>query len=300
MTTDVLGGIAVHEHDENPEALAGEFLDDVQVRARLATMHDVPAATLADVAATQAAAGLSLLDAPALVVPVALMRAAASWYLVPCLDALRDEVNAAWPNRDRASDGTIGDAAHQGTVSDHNPDGFGRVLALDLDDDGVPMAGIVRAVIGDERLQYVIYRRVIWSRSWGWKARAYTGRNPHNTHAHFSARHDHHAQAVRRRWLPASLTAPSKPRPPKPAKPRPPADFSPGVRALKLRRPYLIGDDVLYVQRFIGPRRCGRPDRTFGPKTKAGVRWYQDMRGIRVDGIVGPVTWRHMGVKWRG
>lgn len=73
----------------------------------------------------------------------------------------------------------------------------------------------------------------------------------------------------------------------------------PGTRLLSLQRPQLTGDDVLFVERFIGPKRAGAPDGIFGPHVDAGVRWYQEMRGIKVDGIVGPVTWSNMGVTWR-
>lgn len=73
----------------------------------------------------------------------------------------------------------------------------------------------------------------------------------------------------------------------------------PGTRLLSLQSPQLTGDDVLFVERFVGPKRAGDPDGIFGPHVDAGVRWYQGMRGIRVDGIVGPVTWANMGVTWR-
>ena len=55
--------------------------------------------------------------------------------------------------------------------------------------------------------------------------------------------------------------------------------------------------DVRYVQRFIGGKHAGTADGIYGPATVAGVRWYQDMRGIAVDGVVGRTTWRHMGVE---
>jgi hypothetical protein len=57
---------------------------------------------------------------------------------------------------------------------------------------------------------------------------------------------------------------------------------------------YMTGADVAYVQRFIGPRRCGLADGEFGPNTESGVRWYQGMRGLHVDGIVGPQTWSNI------
>lgn len=70
----------------------------------------------------------------------------------------------------------------------------------------------------------------------------------------------------------------------------------PGSRLLTLTDPVLSGDDVGYVQRYIGAARCGPADGDYGPRTRDGVRWYQQMRGITADGDVGPITWRHMGV----
>lgn len=124
----------------------------------------------------------------------------ASWTLAPCLVSLRAEVNALAPGRDRASDGSIGDAAHAASKSDHNPDERGIVHAIDLDRDlrtaGWSMDRIVQVVVTrhrsgqDDRLQNCIWNGRIWSRSWGWTARAYTGVNPHDKHAHFSARYE--------------------------------------------------------------------------------------------------------------
>lgn len=57
------------------------------------------------------------------------------------------------------------------------------------------------------------------------------------------------------------------------------------------------GEDVAWVQRFIGLERAGKADGVFGAKTRAGVRWYQQMRSLTVDGEVGPATFRSMGIK---
>lgn len=122
-------------------------------------------------------------------------------YLAPCLVVLRNEFNLENPNRDKGSDGWIGDAAHQDEVSDHNPDSKGRVLALDVDATGPWPTGLtlddyVNFIVDahqagdDNRLEYAIRNRKIYERSNGYQARNYTGKDPHTGHAHFSARHD--------------------------------------------------------------------------------------------------------------
>ncbi len=225
--------------------------------------------------------------------------------LVHSLDGLRAEFNDVNPARDRSSDGWIGNAEHARTISDHNPDDFGMVNAIDVDVDGVPMGRIVAFLVAEchagreTRLQYIIYRRTIWSRSWGWTARAYHGHNPHTKHAHFSARPGASGGGA---W---GVSTNFGPRPGRPAPaPRPPAagtvKNAPGSRRLMLRDPPLAGADVRYVQRWIGARRCGPPDGRYGPNTRDGVRWYQRMRGLAADGIVGPKTWHHLGVRYTG
>lgn len=67
--------------------------------------------------------------------------------------------------------------------------------------------------------------------------------------------------------------------------------MAPGKRTVRVGS---AGDDVKYVQRWIGNLTV---DGYFGTATEAQVKWYQHMRGITVDGIVGPVTWRNMSVK---
>ena len=61
------------------------------------------------------------------------------WRVAKSLEHLRTQVNNAFPNRSKASDGTIGDISHQGRESDHNPwvvdAGIGVVTALDVTHD---------------------------------------------------------------------------------------------------------------------------------------------------------------------
>ena len=234
--------------------------------------------------------------------------------LVASLAQLREEFNALAPARDKASDGWIGDARHAATASDHNPDESGRpevrdadsvdeVHAIDVDRDlrvsGLDMARVVAFVLArcrsgaEKRLRYVIYNRVIWSASWGWQARTYSGSNPHTAHAHFSASYGSAHEADRRPWGLAQLLQVRKPAPAPSGVPA----VKLGSRTLRDTTPDMRGTDVAYVQRWIGQARAGAPDGVFGARTAEGVRWYQRMRGLAADGIVGTKTWAAMGVR---
>lgn len=121
----------------------------------------------------------------------------ADWFLAAGLVRLRDQVNARYPNRDDASDGTIGDAAHSNRTSDHNPAANGAVRAWDCDEDLerdsgkqlMPLFDHLRleAKAGREpRLKYLIYEGRICSLKTSWEWIAYTGPSPHDRHGHVS------------------------------------------------------------------------------------------------------------------
>jgi hypothetical protein len=130
-----------------------------------------------------------------------------SWRVARSLDVLLEEINATAPRRDKASDGSIGDAAHATRTSDHNPwvvfAGQGIVRARDFTHD--PAGGLdcndlaaaltaLTAVGGHPALRsgaYTIWRGRIFSfdrRHEGW--RPYTGSNPHDKHLHQSVATD--------------------------------------------------------------------------------------------------------------
>ncbi|MBU2669438.1 hypothetical protein KOI35_38590 [Actinoplanes bogorensis] len=159
----------------------------------------------------------------------------ASWILVPCLVKLRSEFDMIAPNRDKTSDGSVGDSAHSAEVSDHNPDETGNVPirdadkinevhAIDVDVDlrtpGLTMEQVVQFLLGrcrsgaETRLRYIIYNRRIWSASTSWRQQAYTGANPHDHHAHFSSSYETNREASQVSWhledVPVALTADDK------------------------------------------------------------------------------------------
>lgn len=132
----------------------------------------------------------------------------ADYYLARSLVVLREQVNQLFPNRDKSSDGWIGDTSHAARPSDHNPDwnDGGVVRALDIDvDDNDPKNDMRRIllneIIGDKRVYYVISNGKIYSRTYNWEARAYTGPNGHFSHLHVSIMHTREAENDDSRWI---------------------------------------------------------------------------------------------------
>lgn len=130
------------------------------------------------------------------------VEAARPWRAAKSLLVLRDQVNVMAPRRSKASDGTIGDPAHQSRKSDHNAwvdDGdLGVVTALDITHDpvnGCDATSIAESIVAsrDTRVKYIIWNKKILSSSqqgetapWTW--RDYRGSNPHSHHVHLSVR----------------------------------------------------------------------------------------------------------------
>lgn len=132
-----------------------------------------------------------------------------AWDLTVGLKTLRAQVNARWPNRDKASDGTIGDAAHQAeAASGHNPDDtvgsrpewdgdsdtLQEVRAWDMDSD-LGEAGTTAQMLVDHlralpglssHVRYMIYNRKIYHSSSNFAPAPYSGASAHTEHIHFS------------------------------------------------------------------------------------------------------------------
>lgn len=104
---------------------------------------------------------------------------------------------------------------------------------------------------------------------------------------------------------PIVVKPPVVPAPPAPveAKPTPtpapaPAhDHEPGSRTLELTDPMMHGYDVGELQRLLNMLPLTERDSIYGPHTRDKVIEAQKAHGIDDDGIVGPITWRALGVK---
>ena len=111
---------------------------------------------------------------------------------------LREQFDDTYADRDRRSDGWIGDLRHSSRPSDHNPDPTtGVVRATDTDRDvhksGKPdlmpdIADQLRlaAKNGEKRIAYIIFAGRIASSRMGWRWRTYKGSNAHDHHMHVS------------------------------------------------------------------------------------------------------------------
>lgn len=163
----------------------------------------------------------------------------ANWDLTDGLQNLRAQVNAALPGRDKTSDGTIGDAAHQAGTSSHNPDDSpgnkgkpewngdldanAEVRAWDMDTDLRAAPATAQQVVDhirklpkvDTVLRYMIYNHKIYRAANGWKAETYDGPSPHTEHIHFTGQFTQAADNntsfnYRLEEIPVSLTAADK------------------------------------------------------------------------------------------
>lgn len=115
--------------------------------------------------------------------------------LAPALVTLYTQINRRWPGRKTASDGSIGDAAHSQTNSNHNPKRIPGhaglwVTAMDITHD--PSTGVNIDTLTDElaasrdpRINELIANRYILNiLTWKWVP--YRGQNPHTSHLHIS------------------------------------------------------------------------------------------------------------------
>jgi hypothetical protein len=108
---------------------------------------------------------------------------------------LREQIDDAFVERKRDSDGWIGDASHASRPSDHNPDkANGYVRAIDVDKDlnsrastGAYLADQIRLCAKkDKRISYIIYAGKIASRKSFFRWKKYNGINSHHAHIHIS------------------------------------------------------------------------------------------------------------------
>lgn len=226
-----------------------------------------------------------------------------AWHLAPALAHLRDEVNAKWPNRSKASDGTIGDAAHSARTSDHNPNSRRSVNAIDITAKGIDTDTLIAAAKRHPSVRYIIFNRRIMNRDIGnFRSRPYNRSNPHTQHVHISL---YQSPTAERRTTSWGLGKPSTSKPSKPATssgkapkfPLPAGHwYGPESANPKNHSGYYKKDQAgirKYQQqmRDRGWSGIGRVDGIFGDKAYKVTKQFQDEKGLTVDGGVGIDTW---------
>lgn len=209
---------------------------------------------------------------------------------VPALVVLRDQIDAAFPNRSKVSDGWLGDAAHAARASYHNPDAQGWVYARDFTHDpahGLDINKFTDELVAssDGRILELIANGLYWH----WQQPhwvKYTGTNPHNKHFHITARLGGLAFDVRRWDLPAlrgtNVGVISIP--------KPGSMLSRGSQGVEVRRLQEILN-----RRFPAYSKL-RLDGDYGPATEAVVKEFQRRSHLTPDGVVGPATRTALGL----
>jgi hypothetical protein len=119
-----------------------------------------------------------------------------SWKLCKAGVQLREQIDDAFPDRDRRSDGAAASPEHKkhSPRSDHNPDAQGIVRAIDIDANlssdksaAFDLADQLRLLArSDKRIKYLIFHGKITSKKSLWRWVKYRGINPHHTHIHIS------------------------------------------------------------------------------------------------------------------
>lgn len=108
-------------------------------------------------------------------------------YLVPSLKVVFQELDTVWPNRDRRTDGWIGDSRHCPGSSDHCADAQGRVHAIDIDHDGIDPSLVIEALTSVPNVvRYINYNYRQYHQRDNFEDRPLGGKDPHTSHLHVS------------------------------------------------------------------------------------------------------------------
>ena len=211
------------------------------------------------------------------------------------LETLLAQINALSPNRDKSSDGGIGNAEHSARTSDHNPDDDGVVKARDFTHDplhGIDSEKLAEALRAskDGRIKYLISNRKIAASyatggkaAWAW--RPYSGSNPHNHHCHISVLADAAHYDDTRPWV-FDLTVASA------------QASEPEIKSDPALRKGDKGADVIRLQDLLNHHGAVlKADGDFGNATKYAVEVFQAKVGLVADGAVGGYTWKALRTK---
>jgi peptidoglycan hydrolase-like protein with peptidoglycan-binding domain len=204
---------------------------------------------------------------------------------------LLEQVNVAAPNRNKSSDGWIGDTAHAARASDHNPNSAGVVQAQDITHD--PAGGFDSYKFAeylrnhkDKRIKYVISNRKIFAGASGpsaWTWRPYTGSNPHDHHVHVSVSDSAKLYDDTAPWdIAFTLGLP---------------DTSAPDITLPVLKQGAKGYYVTILQVLLG-FAGSEVDGDFGKTTDLALKQFQRSHKLDIDGVCGMYSWRELLRPW--
>lgn len=202
------------------------------------------------------------------------------------LDKLMSQLNTMFPDRDKESDGWIGDLAHSKRKSDHNPwlkDGKGTpvVTGQDIDKDisaTVTTSDLLKVFLKnkDPRIKYIIFNGKIYQRKNGFIPENYTGPNAHKHHLHLSVAKEESLFDNTNAWLLDFQNIPL------------------GVPAKEdeIYKKGSKGTKIEEIQQRLGKLGffAHEVDGDFGTFTELAVKRFQKSKGLKDDGIVGSLT----------
>lgn len=232
-----------------------------------------------------------------------------SWRLARALDVLRQQVDAAYPDRNKRLDGTIGDAAHARGYSEHNPNSLGVVRAIDITHDpagpdGDRLAadaiaeldrrGVKGYVIWRGRIRSTYVSRGVW--------RTYTGSNRHDHHVHISYITGYDSTASwdlsRGGLLTVNAAVPAVKAPPWPLpdghliymNPKRYVTWHDGQGSDTTGRAAIKTWQARMLERGWHLGKAGA-DGYYGQTSADVCKDFQEEKGLQPDSILGPLTW---------
>lgn len=249
------------------------------------------------------------------------------WVVVPNLNELLAQMNARFPKRDKASDGSIGNMSHAARASSHNPDRTGspefrdgdskdEVRARDIDKDlkdvhGVTMEQVVQHWVKAARagklpwLRYIIFNKRIWHKQDNYKTRKYTGSNTHEKHVHVNSDFTQSADSVTKTdWLLKDFGVP-KPKPPvqtdlvkklqtlvkMEATGKWDAKTDASLRLMhEAVQAVTVDLNIKAIQKIIGTTEDGKWGDVSRSALIVWIKEFQKVMGLAVDGVWGPKT----------
>ena len=221
-----------------------------------------------------------------------------SWRAAKSIDKLRKQINALYPNRDKKSDGIVGDTSHKARKSSHNPDKRGAVRAWDCThniEQGVDCREFLKALLKnpDKRLWYIIFNSKIYNVKDGFQPRPYSGLNAHKHHLHISVSDNPDLYDNDSDWILNFSEIPNNSTN-QPTQPTISAVSKPSEIGLGAK-----GDNVKAIQialvahGFLAQSQC---DGLFGKKTEQALQRFQHANNLIADGICGANTRKALGI----